>query len=71
MCEGDQIHLYPLAIGLAPTLDFDRQGASSLVRPTFTLSSSTYFFMFSSPSGSSYHINNIYSTQLSNMQIKG
>ena len=35
--EGGQIHLNPEAILLTPTLYFDQQSASSLLKPTFTL----------------------------------
>ena len=41
--EGGQIHLNPAAILLRPTLHLERQSASSPLKPTFTLSSSTCF----------------------------
>ena len=49
--EVDQIHLNPAANRLTPTFHFDRQSASSILTPTFTLSSSTCFFhvLFSLP----------------------
>ena len=43
--EGDQIHLNPAATLFTPTLPPpDRQSASSLLKPIFTLTSSTCFF---------------------------
>ena len=42
--EDSLIHINPAAIWLTPTLHIDRQSASSLLKPTFTLSSSTSFF---------------------------
>ena len=44
MNERDQIHLNPAAIRLIPTIHFHQQSASSLLMPTLTLSSSTWFF---------------------------
>ena len=44
MSEGDQIHLNPAAIQLMPTLHFDRQSASSILKPSITLPFSTCFF---------------------------
>ena len=41
--EGGQILLNPAAFRLTPMLHFDWQCASSLLNPTFTLSSSTCF----------------------------
>ena len=42
--EGGQIHFNPAAIIFTPTLHFNRQNASFLLKPTITLSSLTYFF---------------------------
>ena len=42
---GDQIHPNLRAIWLMPTIQCDRQRASSLFRPTIIHSSSTYFYM--------------------------
>ena len=42
--EGGQIHLNLVAIKFTPTVHFDRQSASSLLKPTFTLFPSTCFF---------------------------
>ena len=42
--EGGHIHLNPAAILFTPTLHFERQSVSFLLKPTFILSSSTCFF---------------------------
>ena len=42
--ESGQIPLHPAAILSTPTLHLDRQSTSSILKPVFTLSSSTYFF---------------------------
>ena len=42
--EGCLILLNPAEIWLTPTLHFDRQSVSSIIKPTFTLSSSACFF---------------------------
>ena len=42
--KGGHIHLNPAAIWLPTTVNFDRQNASPLLRPTIMLSSSTCFF---------------------------
>ena len=42
--ENGQIHLKPAAIWFTPALHFDWQSASSLLKPIFTLSSSTCSF---------------------------
>ena len=41
---GGQIHFNLVGIRLTSTIHFDRQSASSLLKPTFILSSSTCFF---------------------------
>ena len=56
----------PAAIWLTPTLHCDRQSASSLLTPTFTLSSSTCFFNV--PFGLSFFL--WPSTSLSNALLK-
>ena len=43
--EGVQIHLNLVAIRLTPTIHFDRQITPSLLKPTFTLSSSACSFI--------------------------
>ena len=41
--KGGQIHHNPAAIWLTPTLNLDRQSASSIIKPTFTPSSTSCF----------------------------
>ena len=41
--ESGQIHLNPAAILFTPTLHFDLQNASSLLKPSFTLLSQPAF----------------------------